>query len=98
MMERLEVENGRVTTLSFADYKVPTIADMPELVTVLLESDSGIGPHKVKGIGENPSAPTAAAIANAVADATGIRLYELPVTSERVLNRLAEQDFNDKKV
>jgi CO/xanthine dehydrogenase Mo-binding subunit len=96
LMEHLEVEDGRVTTLSFADYKVPTFADMPELVTVLLESDSGIGPHKVKGIGENPSAPTAAAIANAVADATGIRLYELPVTSERVLRRLAERDADGK--
>ena len=92
LMEELLVEDGRVTTLSFADYKMPTIADMPELTTVLLESESGIGPYKVKGIGENPNGPTAAAIANAVADAVDVRLYELPVTAEKVYRALRERD------
>ena len=86
------MEDGRVTTLSFADYKMPTIADIPELTTVLLESESGIGPYKVKGIGENPNGPTAAAIANAVADAVDVRLYELPVTAEKVYRALRERD------
>jgi len=89
MMEELIIEDGRVTTLSFGDYKIPTVADMPELRTVLLQSDSGVGPYKIKGIGENPNAPTAAAIANAVADACGVRIADLPVTAEKVYRALS---------
>ena len=84
LMEELAIEDGRVTTLSFADYKIPTTADMPELRTVILESDSGVGPYNIRGIGENPNAPTAAAIANAVEDACGVRVVNLPVTAEKV--------------
>ena len=89
MMEELAIEDGRVTTLSFADYKIPTSADMPELRTVILESDSGVGPYNIRGIGENPNAPTAAAIANAVEDACGIRIANLPVTAEKVYKALS---------
>ena len=89
MMEELAIEDGRVTTLSFADYKIPTAADMPELRTVILESESGVGPYNIRGIGENPNAPTAAAIANAVEDACGIRIANLPVTAEKVYKALS---------
>ena len=89
MMEELAIEDGRVTTLSFADYKIPTSADMPELRTVILESESGVGPYNIRGIGENPNAPTAAAIANAVEDACGIRIANLPVTAEKVYKALS---------
>ncbi|HWO73458.1 MAG TPA: xanthine dehydrogenase family protein molybdopterin-binding subunit [Dehalococcoidia bacterium] len=88
LMEELEVEDGRVTTLSFGDYKVPTARDIPALKTVLLESDSGVGPFQVKGIGETPNIPTAAAIANAVADACGVRIRDLPITAEKVYRAL----------
>jgi CO/xanthine dehydrogenase Mo-binding subunit len=84
LMEELRVEDGRVTTLSFGDYKVPTTSDLPELNTVLVESDSGIGLYRIKGIGESSTAPVAPAIANAIADAVGVRLYDLPLTSEKV--------------
>jgi xanthine dehydrogenase molybdenum-binding subunit len=60
------------------------MADIPPLQTVLLESESGTGPLAVKGIAENASTPAAAAIANAVADACGVRIFELPITAERV--------------
>ncbi|MBM3939717.1 MAG: xanthine dehydrogenase family protein molybdopterin-binding subunit [SAR202 cluster bacterium] len=88
MMEELRMDDGRVTTASFADYKIPTMADMPEVRIVLLESESGVGPYHVKGIGENPNAPTAAAIANAVEDAVGVRIDDLPITAEKVYRAL----------
>ena len=84
MMEKLEVEDGRVTSLSFGDYKIPTIRDIPVLQTVLLEPDTGTGPYGVKAIGENPVGPAAAAIANAVEDAVGVRIRDLPITAEKV--------------
>jgi CO/xanthine dehydrogenase Mo-binding subunit len=92
LMEELISEDGRVTTTSFADYKIPTAADIPELQTVLLETTTGIGPLAVKGIAENASTPAAAAIANAIADACGLRVYGLPLTAERVYRALRERD------
>jgi CO/xanthine dehydrogenase Mo-binding subunit len=84
LMEELRVEDGRVTTLSFGDYKIPTIRDIPPLKTVILGSDSGVGPYHIKGIGETPNTPTAAAIANAVEAACGVRIRDLPITAEKV--------------
>jgi CO/xanthine dehydrogenase Mo-binding subunit len=89
LMEELNAEDGRVTSGSLGDYKIPTVQDMPDLRTVLLEpSELGSGPYRVKGIGELPMVPTAAAIANAVADAVGIRIRDLPVTAEKVYEQL----------
>jgi CO/xanthine dehydrogenase Mo-binding subunit len=88
LMEELLIENGSVRTLSFADYKIPTIADVPLLRTVLLESDDGAGPVKVKSAGEIANAPTAPAVANAIADAIGWRIHDLPLTAERVYRAL----------
>ena len=85
LFEEMKLEDGRVTTLSFADYKIPSIIDVPELKTVLLSEDSqGAGPYNIKAIGETPNAPTAPAIANAVADAIGVRIRDLPITAEKV--------------
>jgi CO/xanthine dehydrogenase Mo-binding subunit len=91
LMEELRVEDGHVTTLSFGDYKVPTSADIPPLETVLLQAPAGIGPYQIKGIGETPNTPTAAAIANAVEDACGVRIRDLPITSEKVYRALKNQ-------
>ena len=87
-MEELLVEDGRVTTLSFGDYKIPTSRDIPELRTVLIPTEGGLGPYQIKGIGETPNTPTAAAIANAIEDAIGVRIRDLPITSEKVYNAL----------
>lgn len=91
MMEEIISEDGRVVTANLGDYKLPTVADIPELVTVLVQSDSGPAPYEAKAIAEmaNNSAP--AAIANAVADAVGVRLYDIPVTAEKVLEGLARR-------
>jgi CO/xanthine dehydrogenase Mo-binding subunit len=88
LMEELRMEEGRVTSLSFGDYKVPTLVDVPKLTTVLLESDAGTGPYQTRGIGEGPIIPVAAAIANAVADAVGVRITDLPLTSEKIYSAL----------
>jgi len=84
LMEAVEVEGGRVTTSNYADSKFPTYADLPEFQTVLLSEGEGVGPYNVKGIGENPITPVAAAIANAIEDASGIRIKGLPITAEKV--------------
>jgi len=90
LMEELLVEDGRVTTPNFADYKIPTVQDIPELITINVpDYGDALGPFHAKSIGEIPTIPTAGAIANAVADAIGAPVVELPLTAERVLQALA---------
>ena len=91
LMEEMDTEEGRISTLSLGEYKIPTIRDIPQLVTLLLESPSGPAPFQSKGIGESSNVPVAAAIANAVHDAVGVRILDLPVTAEKVLSALMEK-------
>ncbi|HWP35393.1 MAG TPA: xanthine dehydrogenase family protein molybdopterin-binding subunit [Thermodesulfobacteriota bacterium] len=84
LTEELRVEEGRVTTLSLGDYKLPVSRDVPPLTTVLVPDDAGPGPFRAKAIGESSISPVPAAIANAVFDACGVRITELPVTAEKV--------------
>ncbi len=84
LMEDMRIEDGHVTSLSLGDYKLPNIRDLPPLQTVLLESEGGVGPYQVRGIGENSLPPVAPAIANAIADAVGVRIRDLPITAEKV--------------
>mgnify|MGYP001968739100 CR=1 FL=1 len=91
VMEEVVVSEGRVETQSFADFKIPTIADVPPLQGIVIESEGGVGPFNIKGIGENPSSPMAPAIANAVADATSIRITDLPITAEKIYRALQAQ-------
>ena len=70
------------------EFKIPTAADVPELTTLLMESPTGPAPFEGKAIAEIPNVPTAAAIANAIADAVGVRLFDLPLTSEKVYAEL----------
>ena len=65
--------------------------DIPPLKTVLLESHDGVGPYAIRGIGESPTAPVAPAIANAIADAVGITIRDLPVTAEKVYGALKQR-------
>ena len=89
IMEELVMDGGRITNSNLGDYKLPTVADIPELKTVLVQSDGGVGPLNAKPIGEFANNTPPAAIANAVADAVGVRLFDLPVTAERVYRGLA---------
>jgi CO/xanthine dehydrogenase Mo-binding subunit len=88
LMEELPIEDGRIATANLGEYKLPNIADIPELTTVLVRSRSGPGPYEAKAIGEMANVSPPAAIANAVADAVGVRLFELPITSEKIYNAL----------
>jgi CO/xanthine dehydrogenase Mo-binding subunit len=90
-LEEIVTEDGQVTNLNLGDYKLPTMADMPDLETVLVHAAGGPAPYEAKSIGEmaNPSPP--AAIANAVDDAVRVRIYDLPITSEKVYKKLQEQ-------
>jgi len=89
LMEEFVLENGRILTPSFAEYLIPTSADYPPTDVIVLESGTGVGPFGAKGIGEPALTPAAPAVANAVADALGVRIHELPLTPERVLKALA---------
>ncbi len=91
LSEELAVDEGKVTTVNFGDYKIPNIKDIPELNTVVLASESGPGPYDARGIGENPVGPVAPAIANAVEDAVGVRIRDLPITAEKVYRALADR-------
>jgi CO/xanthine dehydrogenase Mo-binding subunit len=87
-MEEIALENGVSKNPHLADYKIPTSLDAPEIVTVLLESGQGLGPFGAKGLGEPAMTPSIGAVANAVSQALGVRMTELPITSERVLAAL----------
>lgn len=92
LMERLVVDSeGRIVNDRFLDYKIPNIGDMPEVKAYCVESEGTCGPFGAKGIGEPGLAPTAPATANAVYGAIGVRVDELPMTRERVLEALKEK-------
>jgi len=89
LMEDLPVDDGgKVAALSLGEYKLPTSMDMPPLRTVLLHTVIGPGPFGAKAVGEVTNSGVAPAIANAVHDAVGARVRELPITAERVLAAL----------
>jgi CO/xanthine dehydrogenase Mo-binding subunit len=92
LMEELKIEDGRVVTANLGEFKIPTVEDIPELVTVLVENVDGPVPYQGKAIGESGNVPTAAAVANAVYDAVGVRITDLPITSEKVLRALQSTD------
>ena len=94
VMEELVVEDGRVTTLSLGEYKLPTTKDIPRMRTIIVPTDIGPGPFGAKAVGETTNSGVGAAIANAVTDATGVRIKTLPVTAERVFDALQKQRAN----
>ncbi|HWP58648.1 MAG TPA: xanthine dehydrogenase family protein molybdopterin-binding subunit [Candidatus Acidoferrales bacterium] len=88
LMEQLAIEDGRVAATNFGENRIPSIADIPILKTAVEEFAAGNGPYGAMSIGEPPVIPVAAAIANAVHDAIGVRIYDLPITAEKVLKAL----------
>lgn len=86
--ETLWAADGRLLNPGLLDYRIPTQAEVPPIEVDLIEGFAGAGPFGAKGMGEPPIIPTAAAVANAVADATGVRIHELPLTAERVARAL----------
>src|SRR5579883_2784455 len=82
-------EDGQLLTSTLMDYALPHSQDAPTIDALVVEVPSGLGPYGARGVGEPPVVPVAAAIANAIHDATSARLTHIPMTPERVLDALA---------
>jgi CO/xanthine dehydrogenase Mo-binding subunit len=87
-MEDSSLVDGKIAATNLGEFKMTTVADLPKLMTVLMENPAGPIPYQGKAIAEIPNVPTAAAIANAIHDAVGVRLYDLPLTSEKIYRAL----------
>ena len=85
-------EQGQLLTSTLMDYALPHSQDVPTITPLLVEVPSELGPYGAKGVGEPPVVPVAAAIANAIRDAVGVRMTQLPMTSERVFAALQGED------
>src|SRR5215208_6191487 len=89
MQEKMEFDSGQVTNASFADYKIPSILDIPLVMhNEAVEAEQKSGPFGAKGVGESGTFAVSPAIANAVEDAVGVRLTSLPLTAEQVYRAL----------
>ncbi len=89
LMEELVHRDGLLQGASLLDYKSPTSLDMPRVHAILVESGDPEGPYGAKEAGQGPLLPVMPAIANAVHDAVGVRIDELPITADKVLRGLA---------
>jgi len=84
-------KKGEVLNPSFLDYKIPTALDIPEIIPFIIEKHHKEGPYGAKGIGEMTVVPTAAAISNAIYNAIGVRIKDLPITPEKILKAFINQ-------
>ncbi|HQP91789.1 MAG TPA: molybdopterin-dependent oxidoreductase, partial [Candidatus Omnitrophota bacterium] len=92
LYEDLKFSEGRVVNPSFSKYRMPRSIGIPEIESVFIETKDPQGPFGAKGMGEASLLPTAAAIANAIHDAIGVRIKELPITPDKVLKALKEKE------
>jgi CO/xanthine dehydrogenase Mo-binding subunit len=84
IMEHVHMERGRILNPGFEGYHIPTSVDIPEITAIVVEDPEPSGPYGAKGVGEPALIPTAPAICNAVATATGCRFFETPLTPQRI--------------
>ena len=91
LWEELKLKDGKVMNPSFVDYKIPTFDDMPEMIVEAVENAEPTGPYGARGIGEIVMVPGAPAIANAVANATGVRFTRMPLMPDVVLAALKDK-------
>src|SRR5262249_28014215 len=90
LMEEIQYRDGHVLNANWTDYKLPTIADVPDVQAILVAHPAAGGPFGAKGLGECPVIHPPAVIANAVAQAIGVHVHSLPLTAEKVLRALRE--------
>ncbi|MBS4021357.1 MAG: molybdopterin-dependent oxidoreductase [Dethiobacter sp.] len=88
LSEEVLLQEGKVLNPDLATYLIPTSLDIPRIYPIIVEEQDTTGPFGAKGVGEPALIPTAAAIANAVYNAVGVRITDLPITSEKVLASL----------
>lgn len=91
LMEDNSLLEGKSAVGNLGEFKIPNAADVPKLTTILMESGAGPVPFQGKAIAEIPNVPTAAAVANAIEDAVGVRIFDLPLTAEKVHAALKEK-------
>jgi len=84
LSEQFTYRDGRPENAGFLDYKLPSALDVPFIETVLVEKPAVVGPYGAKGVGEPPVVPVPAAIANAIYNAVGVRVTDLPITPEKL--------------
>jgi putative selenate reductase molybdopterin-binding subunit len=89
-LEDLDESEGQVWAANLGEFKIPSARDVPAYRTILVPGGRGVGTANVKNIGESTNPPTAAAIANAIANATGVRVRDLPLRAERVYRAMKE--------
>jgi CO/xanthine dehydrogenase Mo-binding subunit len=92
LMEEVITDRGVVLNPNFTDYKIPRITDAPYIKTFLIETNDPIGPFGAKGLAEEVTVPVSPAIANAIYDAVGVRIKDLPITPEKILSALRRKD------
>lgn len=95
--EDLKFKNGRVLNANFAGYRVPRSIGIPKMNCLMIETNDPEGPFGAKGMGEASLLPTSAAIANAVEDAVGVRLMDLPITPDKIIKALKEKASTAQK-
>lgn len=92
LMEELQVKDGVIQNPDFLNYRMPTTLDIPEIDPVILEIPSEYGPFGAKGLGEPVMMGVVPAIANAIENATGVRVTEVPITAERYLQAMKKKE------
>jgi len=91
LMEEQVMRDGRTLNPNLSTYLIPTAMDVPDVKTIIVESGDACGPYGAKGIGEPAMIPTAPAIINAIEDAIGVRITDLPATPEKILAALKQK-------
>ena len=89
-------KKGRPANGNFANYRLPRSMGIPKMNSILVETNDPEGPFGAKGMGEASLLPTSAAIANAIEDAVGIRMKELPITPDKILKALKDKELDKK--
>ncbi len=97
LYEDLKYKNGRVANPNFAGYRLPKSIGTVPVETIMIETNDPEGPFGAKGMGEASLLPTAAAIANAIEDAVGVRIKDLPITPDKVLKALKEKKLAETR-
>ena len=91
LTEELLIKDGQILNSNFADYRLLRSCDTPELDPIIVESNEPTGPFGAKGVGEGTMVCVASAIANAIYNAIGVRMKELCITPEKILQALSEK-------
>ena len=92
LYEEMKYKDGRVLNANFCDYQIPTSLDTPEIDVTIIESEDPEGPYGAKEAGEGPIHPVLPAIGNAIYDAVGVRMFDLPMTPDRILRAMRDKE------